>query len=89
MLIHTASQCRRYKKGATVHVKIMTPVCFVSTFFPRCPPVNLNMYPATVCNHIDAVIMCCDYDLESVKITFFTLNYIITCCVSGVPERVQ
>ena len=27
-----------------------------------CPPVNLNMYPLTVYNHMNAVIMCCDWD---------------------------
>ena len=49
--------------------------------FPRCPPVNLN--PRTVSNHIDAVIMCSDWDpdplniLESERFTFFALNYII------------
>ena len=28
--------------------------------FPRCPPVNLNLW--TVYNHMDAIIMCSDWD---------------------------
>ena len=49
--------------------------------FPRCPPSNLN--PLTVYSHMDAVIMCCYWDLdlpnilESDKVTFSALNYII------------
>ena len=49
---------------------------------PRCPPFNLN--PRTVYKHMDAVTMWCVCDrdpaniLESDKVTFFTLNYIIT-----------
>ena len=43
------------RHGSTGHdVKIC-----VIFFFPQCPPVNLNMYPLTVYNHMDAVIMCC------------------------------
>ena len=30
--------------------------------FPRCPPVNLNMNLLTVYNHMDAVIICWDWD---------------------------
>ena len=50
--------------------------------FPPVSPVSLN--PRTVYNHMDAVIMCSDWDtdppniLESDKVTFFALNYIIT-----------
>ena len=46
--------------------------------------INLNMYPLTVYNHMDAVIMCCGVDLdppcilESDKVTIFSLNLIIT-----------
>ena len=49
--------------------------------FPRCSPVNLN--PWTVYNHMDAVIMCSDWDpqptniLESDRVKFFALNHII------------
>ena len=32
----------------------------VATCFHRCPPVNLSMHLLTVCNYMDAVIMCCD-----------------------------
>ena len=52
-----------------------------SRCFPSVPPVNPN--PWTVYNHMDAIIMCSDRDpdppniLESDKVTFFTLNYII------------
>ena len=48
--------------------------------FQGVPPVNLNMYPQTVYNHTDAVIMCCDWDpdpsciVERDKVTIFTLN---------------
>ena len=48
---------------------------------PGVPPVNPN--PRTVYNHSDAVIMCSDRDpdppniLESDRVKFFTLNYII------------
>ena len=44
--------------------------------FPRCPPVNLNMYMLNVYNHMDDVIMCSDWDpdpaniLESEEVTF-------------------
>ena len=57
---------------------------FFSVCFPSCPPFNLNTYPLTVHNFIDAVIMCCDWDpdpqkiLESDKVTFFAHNYLIT-----------
>ena len=46
--------------------------------FPWCPPININ--PQTVYNHMDAVIMCWDWDpdppniLESDKVTFFKLE---------------
>ena len=56
-------------------------VCVFSRCFPWCPHVNLN--PLIVCNHMDAVLMCCDSDcvppniLESDKV-IFVLNYIIT-----------
>ena len=49
--------------------------------FLWCPSVNLN--PQIVYNHMDAVIMCSDWDpdppniLESDKVMFLTLNYII------------
>ena len=52
--------------------------------FPWCPPVNLNMYPLTVYNHRDVVIMCSDWEtnppniLESDNVTFFALNYMTT-----------
>ena len=51
--------------------------------FPRCLPVNIITYPLTVYNHMDAVIMCGDLDpdppniLESDKVTFLALDYII------------
>ena len=53
----------------------------VFKLFPRCRPVNLNLL--TVHNHMDAVILCCDWDsdppniLESDKVTlfFFFLSY--------------
>ena len=48
------------RHGSTGHdVKIC-----VIFFFPQCPPVNLNMYPLTVYNHMNAVIMCCGWDLD-------------------------
>ena len=46
-----------------------------------CYTVNLNTYPTTVYNHMDAVIMFCSWDpdpsciLESDKIKFFALNW--------------
>ena len=53
--------------------------------FSRCfPSVSLvNQNPQTLYNHMDADIMCSDWDLdpqnivESDKVTFFVLNYII------------
>ena len=51
---------------------------------PQFPPVNLNIYPTTFYNHMDAVMMYCDRDLdppcimETVKVKIFALNYIIT-----------
>ena len=57
-------------------------LCVFSTF-PRFPPVNLNMFTLNN-NHMDAVIMCCDWDpdplhiIESDKVTFFILYYIVT-----------
>ena len=50
--------------------------------FPPVSPVSLN--PQTVYYHMDAVIMCSDWDtdppniLESDKVAFFALHYIIT-----------
>ena len=58
--------------------------CFFSRSSPRYPPVTLNKQPLTVFTQMDAVMMCCDWDtdppniLESDKIKFFGLNYIIT-----------
>ena len=49
--------------------------------FPPVSPVSLNL--GTVSNHMDAVIMCSDWDtdppniLESDKVMFFALNYMI------------
>ena len=49
--------------------------------------VSLNekyLNPLTIYNNMDAVLMCCDWDpgppniLESDKVMFFALNYIIT-----------
>lgn len=59
---------------------------FFFKYFPWFPPVNLNMYPPTVYNHIDAVIIWCGWDpdppfiMESDKVTFFVLNFKITIC---------
>ena len=56
--------------------------CWWRQCFPGVPPVNLN--PWTVYNHMDAVIICSDWDpdppniLESDKVTLFALNCIIT-----------
>ena len=56
-------------------------------WFPRSPPVNINMNLLNTNNRMDAVIMCCDLNpdppniLESDKVTFFCSklhNYIIT-----------
>ena len=70
---HKNQQCGSLR-GVMVHVMF-------SRCFPGVPPVNLNL--RTVYNHMDAVIICCDWDpdppniLESDKFTFFALNYII------------
>ena len=51
--------------------------------FRQCPPVHL-MYSLAVYNHIDAVIMCCEWGpdppciVESDKVTLFALNDVIT-----------
>ena len=53
----------------------------VSLLLPTLTPVNLN--PRIVYKHMGAVLMCWDWDpdppnfLESDKVTFFALNYII------------
>lgn len=60
-------------------------ICVFLFFFNMFPliSVNLNMYRPTVDNHIDAVMTCCDWDpdppciMESDKVTFIALNYII------------
>ena len=52
---------------------------WVFKVFPRSLPVNLNL--RIIYNHMDAVIMCRDWDpdppniLESDKVTFLALNY--------------
>ena len=69
-------------------------VCvFFSMCFPKCLTVNLNMYPLTVCNHMDAVIMFCDWAPDphtkvtklcfSVKLCFGLHNYIIVIRETG------
>lgn len=37
------------------------PCVFCQHVSPRSTPVHLNMYQPTVYNHIDAVVMCCDW----------------------------
>ena len=62
-------------------IKYFYTSCWWRRCFPGVPPVNPK--PRTVYNHIDAVIMCSDWDpdppniLESDKVKFFALNYII------------
>ena len=79
--IRTALRGCGSKRGVMVHIMTLTSVWFFSTFFPQCSPVNLNKDSLIVYNHIDAVIMCCEWDphppciLEGDKVTFF----IITC----------
>ena len=57
----------------------MMMVCVFSRCFPGVSPVNLN--PRIVYNHMDAVLMCHDWDpdppniLEGDKVMFFALNY--------------
>ena len=65
-VIPTAKHCCGSKRGMTVHA--MMSVCF-----PH------RVYPLTVSDHTDAVIMCCDPPciLESDKVMFLALNYII------------
>lgn len=41
--------------GTMVHIMAFTA-------FRKCPPVNVNMYSLTVYNHIDTVILCCEWD---------------------------
>ena len=41
-------------------LRLLKSLCVFSRRFPRCPPVNLNMYLLTIYNHSDAVIMCWD-----------------------------
>ena len=55
-----------------------------STCCPQCPTVNINIYWLTVYNHMDAVIMCCEWDpvppciMDNDKVSFFALNYMAT-----------
>ena len=59
-------------------------LCVFFKVFPWCHPVNINVYLLIVYNHMDAFIICCDWDtnpsciLESDKVKFFVLNYIST-----------
>ena len=84
-----APVCNSYSKpalwvqrGLTAHVMMLTSVGVFSRYYPRCPPVDLNVYPLTVCNHT-AAVRCCDWDpdppniLERDKVMFFPLNDII------------
>ena len=64
-----------------VHFIMMVSVFMFNAYWY--PPVYLNKYPLTVYNHMDAIILCFDLDpdptciLESDKVTFSALNYII------------
>ena len=49
------------KRRDVTHHNLEICVCFCTCFL-RFPPINLNMIPPTVYNHMDAVIMCCDWD---------------------------
>ena len=66
------------KRGVTVHVMISASVCFFSVFPTM--STHLNMYPLTVYDYMDPVIMCCDWNpdppniSESDKVKFFALN---------------
>ena len=66
------------RSNGTCHVD---EVCVFLARLLRCPPVNLNMYPLTVYNYIDAVIMCSDWDPDPSNILESDISpgsYIIT-----------
>ena len=76
--------CRcRTKRGGTVHIINIEiwVLFFFPRCFPRCPTVNLNMYPLTAYNHIDAVIMWlnpdspCIVDSEKVKFLLYMTSH--------------
>ena len=79
-VIHTERHCGS-KRGVMVHFIMMVSVFMFNAYWY--PPVYLNKYPLTVYNHMDAIILCFDLDpdptciLESDKVTFSALNYII------------
>ena len=52
---HTAHWSCRSKRGIVVQIMMLWSVCVFLKVFPRCLPVNLNMYPRTVYNHMDVL----------------------------------
>lgn len=68
--------------GRSTSSTLRSECCFFfPRCFPRCPTVNLNMYPLTAYNHIDAVIMWlnpdspCIVDSEKVKFLLYMTSH--------------
>ena len=63
--IHTARWRCRSKRGVVVHIMTLTSVWIFQHVFLVSTCKHLNLYLLTVYNHMDALIVCCDWDPNS------------------------